>query len=181
MMIRRLVTGHRAGKAVVISDGQVPRSHDFQHIPGLATALVWSTPPLPTVPNSGTDPISPQSTFVPTPGETRLMVLSVPPLSVAARAFGSPVAVQESLEHMTDLAAKMEQENAGMHVTDTVDYAIVLEGEVWLELDDGKQVHLRPHDIVIQNGTRHGWRNKSDKPVKIAFVLVGADRKAATP
>jgi mannose-6-phosphate isomerase-like protein (cupin superfamily) len=180
MMIRRLVTGHRAAKAIVFSNEQVPRSHDFQHIPGMATALVWSTPPLPTVPHSGADPISPQSTFIPPPGETRLMVMSFPPFSVAAKAFGTPAAVQESLQHMTDLAAKMERDNPGMHVTDTVDYAIVLEGEVWLELDDDEQVQLRPHDIVIQNGTRHGWRNKSDKPVTIAFVLIGAQRKAAT-
>lgn len=180
MMVRRLVTGHRAGKAIVITDGRVPRSHDFEHIPGMATALVWSTPPLPTVPHNGPDPISPQSTFVPPRGETRLMVMSLPPLSVAASAFDAPEAVQESLQHMTDLGAKMESENPGMHVTDTVDYAIVLEGEVWLELDDGEQVHLKPQDIVIQNGTRHGWRNKTDKPVKIAFVLIGADRKAAT-
>jgi mannose-6-phosphate isomerase-like protein (cupin superfamily) len=108
------------------------------------------------------------------------MVVSFPPLSVAASAFGSPAAVQESLQHMTDLAATMESENPGMHVTDTVDYAIVLEGEISLELDDGEQVHLKPQDIVIQNGTHHGWRNKTDKPVKIAFVLIGADRKAAT-
>jgi hypothetical protein len=40
--------------------------------------------------------------------------------------------------------------------------------------DDGKEVHLKPHDVVVQNGTRHAWRNKSDKPVKIAFVLIGA-------
>ena len=50
--------------------------------------------------------------------------------------------------------------------------------EVWLELDDGKQVHLRPHDVVVQNGTRHAWRNKRDRPVKMAFVLIGARRNA---
>ena len=70
----------------------------------------------------------------------------------------------------------METDNPGMHTTQTVDYGIVLEGEVWLEVDDGKQVHLKPHDIVVQNGTRHAWRNKGDKPVKIAFVLIGAKK-----
>jgi hypothetical protein len=48
---------------------------------------------------------------------------------------------------------------------------------VWLELDDGKQIHLHRHDVVVQNGTRHAWRNKSEKPVKMAFVLIGANRK----
>jgi quercetin dioxygenase-like cupin family protein len=65
-----------------------------------------------------------------------------------------------------------------MHTTDTVDYGIVLEGEVWLELDDGQQIHLHPHDVVVQNGTRHAWRNRSDKPVRMAFVLIGARRGA---
>jgi quercetin dioxygenase-like cupin family protein len=64
-----------------------------------------------------------------------------------------------------------------MHTTDTVDYGIVLEGEVWLELDDGKQIHLQAHDVVVQNGTRHAWRNKTQTPVKMAFVLIGANRK----
>ena len=89
-----------------------------------------------------------------------------------------PVAgFQEFAEHIPDLAATMEPDNPGMHRTQTVDYGIVLEGEVWAELDDGKQVHLKPHDIIVQNGTRHAWRNKGDKPVKIAFVLIGAQAK----
>jgi quercetin dioxygenase-like cupin family protein len=58
-----------------------------------------------------------------------------------------------------------------------VDYAIVLEGDVWLELDDGEEIHLKPHDVVVQNGTRHAWRNKGATPAKMAFVLIGAVRK----
>ena len=63
-----------------------------------------------------------------------------------------------------------------MHKTDSVDYGILLDGEIWLELDDGKEVHLKRHDTVIQNGTRHAWRNRSDKPTTIALVLIGAGR-----
>jgi quercetin dioxygenase-like cupin family protein len=77
---------------------------------------------------------------------------------------------------MPEFASKFELDHPGMHTTDSVDYGIVLEGEVWLELDDGKQVHLKRHDVVVQNGTRHAWRNKTDKPVKMAFVLIGAQR-----
>jgi glutaryl-CoA dehydrogenase len=53
---------------------------------------------------------------------------------------------------------------------------IVLQGEIVLELDDGHRTHLAAGDIVIQNGTRHGWRNRSDRPATMAFVLVGAER-----
>jgi quercetin dioxygenase-like cupin family protein len=61
-----------------------------------------------------------------------------------------------------------------MHTTPTVDYGIVLDGEIWLELDDDKTIHLKEHDIVVQNGTRHARRNKGGKPVTMAFILIGA-------
>ena len=60
-----------------------------------------------------------------------------------------------------------------MHTTPTVDYGIVLDGEIWLELDDGIVVQLKQHDVIVQNGTRHAWRNKSSKATKMAFVLIG--------
>jgi quercetin dioxygenase-like cupin family protein len=62
-----------------------------------------------------------------------------------------------------------------MHTTPTIDYGIVLEGEIWLELDDGHTVHLEKHDVFVQNATRHAWRNKSATPTKMAFVLIGCD------
>lgn len=178
MIVRRVVTGHEAGKAVVVTDERVPRSHDFVHVPGMSTALAWSTPAAPPLPRGGADPISPQTTFIPALGETRFMIISFPPDSVGASAsFDVSAAIRENLTHTPDIAAKMEPDNPGMHTTDTVDYGIVLEGEVWLELDDGRQVLLRPHDVVIQNGTRHAWRNKSSAPVKMAFVMIGARRE----
>lgn len=62
-----------------------------------------------------------------------------------------------------------------MHVTDSVDYDVVLEGEIVLELDDGQTVELTKHDVV-QHGTRHPWRNTNDQPATMLFVLVGANR-----
>ena len=70
----------------------------------------------------------------------------------------------------------LEMENLGMHTTDTVDYEFVISGEVVLELDDGAEVTLRPGDTVVQNGTRHAWRNRTDKPAVLVVVLVGAKR-----
>jgi quercetin dioxygenase-like cupin family protein len=63
-----------------------------------------------------------------------------------------------------------------MHATPTVDYAVVLEGEIWLEVDDHQTVHVRRGDVVIQNGTRHGWRNKGSQSATMLFVLHGADQ-----
>ena len=102
-----------------------------------------------------------------------------PPDSVMQRPEFDPMAAgAEYMEHLPNLADKFEVDAPGMHKTDTVDYAIVLDGEVWLELDDGKATRLGKHDVVVQNGTRHAWRNRSDKPVTMLFVLTGASRRA---
>jgi hypothetical protein len=176
MNVRRVVTGKVGGKAKIISDGDTRPSRAFKNIPGQSAALLWSTAAVPSAPGDGSDIVSEKSSYVPVePGETRLMIVTFAPDSVMMSI--DPVAgFQEFAEHIPDLAATMEPESPGMHTTQTVDYGIVLEGEVWLELDDGKQVRLKPHDVVVQNGTRHAWRNKSDKPVKIAFVLIGAKK-----
>lgn len=176
MNTRRVVTGKSGGKSKIVSDGGTRRSRVFKNIPGQSAALLWSTPAMPTLPIDGADVISEQSTYLPQPGETRLMVVTFPPDSVMMSI--DPVAgFQEFAEHIPDLAQQMEPDNPGMHTTELVDYGIILDGEVWVEVDDGKQVHLKPHDIIVQNGTRHAWRNKSDKPVKIAFILIGAQKK----
>jgi len=63
-----------------------------------------------------------------------------------------------------------------MHTTDTVDLDVIVSGEVYLELDDGKEVLLKAGDCVVQNGTRHAWRNRSSQHCVIAVALVGARR-----
>jgi hypothetical protein len=177
MNARRVVTGHSGGKAVCVSDGASSKTKIYKSIPGNASTLLWATQAMPTVPNQG-EAISAKTGYVPGPGETRFLFVTFPPDSVMmSPSFDPAAAGAELMEHMPELASKFEMDNPGMHTTDTVDYGIVLDGEVWLELDDGKQIHLQQHDVVVQNGTRHAWRNKSEKPVKMAFVLIGANRK----
>jgi quercetin dioxygenase-like cupin family protein len=151
MTIRRLVTGHDdRGRSVVVSDGRPPWSKVFEHTPGFASTMVWRTPPKPARPHDGIDPTRAVETFVP----------------AAAGA--------EHAEQSPGLVEHFERDNPGMHTTPTVDYAIVLEGEIWLELDDGQATLLKQHDITVQNATRHAWRNKSNAPAKLAFILIGA-------
>jgi quercetin dioxygenase-like cupin family protein len=69
-----------------------------------------------------------------------------------------------------------EPDNPGMHTTDSVDYGICLEGEMHLELDNGQEIRLTPGACVVQQGTRHAWHNRSDKPALMCYVLIGADR-----
>jgi quercetin dioxygenase-like cupin family protein len=72
-----------------------------------------------------------------------------------------------------------------MHRTETVDVGVVLEGETWLLLDDGSETRVGPGDAVVQRGTNHAWANRSDRPVRMLFVLIdGAltdELRAATP
>ncbi|HSW04493.1 cupin domain-containing protein [Aquabacterium sp.] len=150
-----------------------PRTHAFGHIPGMVSRLVWATGTQPALPFDGVDPTPDIMGFVPEPGETRFLVVTFPPDAVfAAPGFDPAAAAQENLATSPGLAERFEPD--GMHTTPTVDYAIVLDGEIWLELDEGRSALLRQHDVVVQNGTRHAWRNKSDRAATMAFVLIGA-------
>jgi hypothetical protein len=173
--MRRVVTGHDAqGRSVVVSDGPVPRAHAFTTLPGFASALPWATEPGEPAPRAGDDPTAEVTGFVPAPGGTRFLVLTLPPdATMADPSFDPVVFGREQLAESPGIAESMEIENPGMHATPTVDYGIVLAREVTLELDDGALTKLSTGDIVVQNGTRHGWRNHSDGPVTLAFVLIG--------
>lgn len=74
------------------------------------------------------------------------------------------------------MAEVMEPDHPGMHPTDTVDFDLVVSGEVWLELDDGQEVHLRAGDCVVQNGTRHAWHNRASERAVVFVALLGAAR-----
>lgn len=178
--LRRVVTGHdAAGAAVFRDDGTPPRCDAFQHVPGMVSRLVWATPAVPSLPHDGEDPTPAVASIVPAPGETRFLVVTFPPDSVFMRAdFDPAAAAAENLRLSPGLAECFEPD--GAHATPTVDYAVVLEGEVWLELDDGRATRLQRHQTVVQQGTRHAWRNRSEAPATLAFVLIGATGSAAS-
>lgn len=174
IFIHRVVTGHAPdGSSLVAMQSAPPRTDAFTHIPGMVSRLVWATGPVASLPFGGTDPTSAVSNFVPGPGETRFIVVTFPPDAVFADAsFDVDAAIRENLAVSPGLAERFEPD--GMHTTPTVDYGVVLDGEIWLELDQGRSTLLRQHDVVVQNGSRHAWRNKSDRSATLAFVLIGA-------
>ncbi len=178
MQARRIVTGHtKAGKSVFKSDQVTPRSTAFKNVPGFVTTLIWETQPGAAVPAAEGDPSTSAASWVPAPGGTNLMFITFPPDSVMmSPGFDPAAAGGEYMQVLPGLAEKFEMENPGMHTTDTVDYGVLLDGEIHLELDDGEQKKVARHDVVIQNGTRHAWRNKSDRPATMLFVLVGVKR-----
>ena len=179
MKVRRVVAGiGPEGRSSVVSDGPAPRAAQYETVPGFASALIWSTPADAVVGRGTPKDDSPHASFVPGPGETRLMFVTFPPDAVMMRSDFDPAAFgAEFARNAPGLAERFEIEHPGMHTTDSIDYDVVLEGEIVLEFDDGQEVALHPHDVVVQHGTRHAWRNRSDKPAKMLFVLTGAQRR----
>jgi mannose-6-phosphate isomerase-like protein (cupin superfamily) len=101
------------------------------------------------------------------------VVVRFPPDSVfASRDFDAGAAAAEHQIASPGLADLFEPD--GRHTTSTVDYIVVLDGRIWLELDGGRLVELNQGDTVVQNGTRHAWRNRGTEPATLAVVMVGA-------
>lgn len=177
-MARRVVTGVGAdGKGTILADAEPPRAVALKTLPAFRGALVWATDTVPQLAGERRAVLDDASaevpSFVPAPGGTRLHVMHFPPDSVMADPLlDFEAVVGEQLAQMPGLAERFAPD--GMHDTPTLDYAIVLEGEVWLELDGGEQTHLHAGDIVIQQGARHAWRNRSNADVVMVFVMVGA-------
>ena len=170
---RRIVTGNLNGKSVV--QGDVPlAAYEFKTVPGYQHALIWLNPETPDLGKEQRFDRYPDS-VVPGPGGTCLHFVTFPPGSVFADpSFDGEAAQKEALVRLPGLADHFEKEDPGMHKTNTVDYAVVYEGEIWMELDDGETLHLNRGDVVVQNGTRYAWRNKGAKPVTMLFFLNGA-------
>ena len=176
--IRRVVTGHDSnGKAIVLSDGPVPTVHSNPIRPGQLSFEVWKTHAMP-VPIAATEPepaAGPRS-LQPPPHGTVFRISVVPPESEETRKL--------TPEQANELFRKSGAGDAStygrggrhpmMHRTETVDYAVVLEGEITLLLDEG-EVQLKAGDVAIQRGTSHAWSNRSGKDVKMLYVLIDGD------
>jgi mannose-6-phosphate isomerase-like protein (cupin superfamily) len=170
---RRVVTGSVRGKSVVRSDQEL-QAYQFKTVPGYQHTLMWVNAAIPDLSQEQRFESYPDS-VVPGPGGTSLHFVTFPPGSIFAHpSFDGESARDEALIRLRGLADHFEKEDPAMHSTNTVDYAVVYDGEIWLELDDSETVHLKRGDVVVQNGTRHAWRNKGTNPVTMLFFLNGA-------
>ena len=138
-MTRLIVTSDRNGKSSVGVDRLIP-STPFASVPGFDPALIWGTAATPSVPWDGRNVADERKSVLPEVGETRLMMVTFPANSVMMSSDFNPAAAgAEYMSRLPGLAERFEPESPGMHTTDTVDYGILMEGEISLELDDGKR------------------------------------------
>ncbi len=156
-----------------MSDG-VLDSTSVSLLPGSGFCQLWGSDDVVSLPTDGTEP--PWTKFFPPSSGFRFLVWSIPPDTTLPDGVDVGAGLQEIDAKLPGLIEFNEPDNPGMHTTDTIDLDVVMSGEVWLELDDGAEVHLRAGECVIQNGTRHAWHNRSGAVTTILTALVGARR-----
>ncbi len=172
---RLIVTGVDAtGKSVVVGDTAV-EARTAASMSGYGWHRLWSMDQVPPAPNDGTEPGGPA--HFPGPGAVRFIAFTVPPETVKSPIDLDPEETKRELEEkFPGRAAHMESHQTGLHTTATIDLVYVATGEIWLELDDQKEIHLKTGDSLIQNGTRHAWRNHGTMPCTLVVTIVGAEK-----
>jgi quercetin dioxygenase-like cupin family protein len=172
--IRRVVTGHDInGKAIVLSDGPCTAVRTNPNRPGHKSTDIWKTTAMPVpIAREEADPTVGARDFVPPLG-TKIRISEIAPEPEAFRHL-TPEQAREFFREGGNEQASTFGEGARhpfMHRTESVDYAVVLEGEITMLLDD-QDVVLRAGDVVIQRGTNHAWSNRSGKPVRMLYILI---------
>lgn len=171
---RRVVTGHDAqGRAIIQEDGPPSRIRRIGSEIGPMFYELWNTPatPAPIDAASG-EPAEDGISLAPPKGGTRIRILDIPPESDDL----SQMSAEDARAHFAEVGAGDASNAAGgrhpmMHRTETIDYGIVLDGEIVLIMDEGETL-VRTGDVVIQRGTNHGWANRSGRNCRIAFILI---------
>ena len=176
--IRRVITGHDAsGKAIVLEDRPAPAVRTNPNRPGHVSTDLWKTSASPVILKAEeADPTAGPKTIHPPPHGTVFRISEIQPETEAIRNM-SPEQAREVFKASGNEHASTFGQNRRhpfMHRTETVDYAVVLEGEIVMLLDDD-EVHLKQGDVVIQRGTNHAWSNRSNKPAKMLYVLIDGE------
>ena len=171
--IRRIVTGHDAeGRACIVEDAPAAAVRTVPDRPGYRAVNVWRTNRTPALIDEE-DSIDAHQGILPPDSGTILRIIDFPP--EPADPAERDRRIRATFGGMFKDATHDGRKHPGMHRTDTVDYAICLEGEIWSVMDEGETL-MRAGDVLIQRGTNHAWANRSQKTARIAFVLIDAMR-----
>lgn len=172
--IHRVVTGHDGdGQAIVTSNGPLPTVAEIKAIPGTVFHEVWSTQGTPARVDNGADPTLGPLLLPPPKHGTRIRFVDIPPDTADFELNGAK-RMKEAFAQIGDEKAstvRADSPHPLMHRTESIDYGIVIEGEMTLVLDRGEAL-LKPGSVVVQRGTNHAWANRSDRPCRMLFILV---------
>lgn len=169
--VRRIVTGKRPdGTSYIAEDGPAPAVRTVEGRPGYQVANIWVTHGSP-APIDAPDLSREHEGVLPPVRGTVVRIIEIPP---------EPTDPEERRRQMDAMFGKLfpdaehkpaREQHPGMHTTRTIDYAIVLSGELYAIMDEGETL-MRAGDILVQRGTHHAWANRSGKPCQIAFILI---------
>jgi mannose-6-phosphate isomerase-like protein (cupin superfamily) len=171
--VRRVVTGHNAsGKSIFIIDAATP--HVFQRTKGSAIVHeLWETARTPADNRGNSDAIARGHRLPPPQNGSVFRVIEYPPDAERLAAIAREAALPDD-SGRAEASDRNNPRHAGFHKTATIDYAIVLSGEIYAMMDEG-EVLLKAGDVLIQRGTNHSWSNRTDEVAGVAFVLVDAE------
>jgi quercetin dioxygenase-like cupin family protein len=174
-MVRRVVTGHdQHGKAIVVSDGPAPYVHTIPLRPGYFSTDIFRTGNTPALIEEqvAETTLGPRRQL-PTKNGSVLRVNYFPPETDAIKNMDAKASSElfASLGNQAGATFEKTGRHPLMHRTETIDYAIVLSGEITMLLDDS-EVLLKAGDILVQCGTNHAWANRSNEPCTVAFILI---------
>ena len=174
--IRRVVTGHDSqGLSRIAQDGPSPFVLATNGGAGPVVTDLWKTFGTPADNHTGQEPCA-GITLAPPARGTILRTVQFPPDS-SYMADWDEHAAFAAMGHRFGGAETRKGSTVGMHRTPSLDYAIVLSGEIWAVMDQGETL-LRAGDVLVQRGTNHGWSNRGTAPALLAFVLIDAGEPA---
>jgi quercetin dioxygenase-like cupin family protein len=169
--IRRIVTGHDPrGRSVIVSDGPSPHVLTLPGRTDFALTNLWVTDRAPASNAGNADAAARPVVLEPPRSGAIFRVVEFPPDQAPGGFDRKAAFAAMGADHAMDPSASR---HPGMHKTDTVDFALVLSGEIWALLDEGETL-MRAGDTLVQRGTNHAWSNRSDQPCLVAFILVSA-------
>ena len=171
--VRRLVTGHDAsGRSVFIIDGAAP--HVYRRSPGSAIVTeLWETRSSPADNSGSAETTDHPFRLAPPKNGTVFRIIEYPPDKERLAALEAQRRQPDDGSGHGQAFDRSKPRHPGFHKTNSVDYAIVLAGEIHALLDEG-EVRLTAGDVLVQRGTNHAWSNRTDEPAVLAFVLVDA-------
>jgi len=171
--IRRVVTGKDGtGKAIVVTDGSAGRVQARKEM-GVTTTLLWVTDSTPASLREQGDAGNREIGIVPPPTGTIFRIIEFGPQKDIQADDQTRRQIFERMGLAPEGSSRENPRDPGMHRTRTVDYVVILSGEIDMLLDES-EVHLNAGDVVIQRGTNHAWVNRGNQPCKVAFVLIDA-------